>query len=79
MREQVIDIFSEWLAYYIHHREECADSNACRQWVNNNYPDAPDEIVQAVVDSYDQKPDAICSWEFTKDKVLNIIIRKEKR
>ncbi len=80
MRKQVIEIFSEWMAYYVRHQEECGDGNTvCRQWVETNYPDETEAVVQAVVDSYDRKPDAICSWEYTADRVLNIIIKQEKK
>lgn len=80
MRKQVIDIFSEWMNYCLHHQEECADnSNACRQWVETNYPEASEEVVSAVVKSYERTPDAVCSWEFTKDSILNIIVKNENK
>lgn len=30
-----------------------------------------EEIEKAVVDSFDQNPDAICAWELTPKRVLN--------
>lgn len=80
MRKQVIEIFSEWIAYYVCNQSEGCDREAtCRQWIADNYPEASADIAQAVVDSFDQKPDAICSWELTPKRVLNIIIKQEKK
>lgn len=80
MRKQVIEIFSEWIAHYVCNPFEEADKDAlCRQWVQTNYPEASADIVQAVVDSFDQKPNAICSWELTPKRILNIIIKQEKK
>lgn len=80
MRKQVIEIFSEWIAYYVCNPSENTDKEAiCRQWVQTNYPEATEETIQAVVDSFDQKPDAICSWELTPKRILNIIIKQEKK
>lgn len=80
MRKQVIEIFSEWMEYYLKHQEECADgATACRQWVETNYPEISEEVVEAVVECFERTPDAICSWEFTQNKILNIIIRKDKK
>lgn len=77
MRKQVVEIFSEWLEYYLGHKEECADGeNACHQWVETNHPEATEEVVKAVADSFKRTPEALCSWEFTQDKVLNIIIKQ---
>lgn len=80
MRKQVIEIFSEWMSHFLDHREECTDnSKACRQWVETNYPDTSEEVINAVAKSYDRTPDAVCSWEFTKDNILNIIVRKDNK
>ena len=80
MRKQVIEIFSEWIAHYVCNPFEEADKDAlCRQWVQTNYPEATEEIIQAVVDSFDQNPDAICAWELTPKRVLNIIVKQEHK
>lgn len=80
MRKQVIEIFSEWIAHYVCNPSEEADKDAlCRQWVQTNYPEATEEIIQAVVDSFNQKPDAICSWELTPQRGLTIIVKHEKK
>ena len=73
MRKQVIEIFSEWIAHYVCNPSEEADKDAlCR-------PEATEEIIQAVVDSFDQNPDAICAWELTPKRVLNIIVKQEHK
>lgn len=37
---------------------------------------AQEEIEKAVVDSFDQNPDAICAWGLTPKRVLNIIVKQ---
>lgn len=78
MRKQVIEIFSEWMAHYVS-TPPCDREGTCRQWIADNYPEASADIVQAVVDSFDQKPNAICSWELTPKRGLTIIVKHEKK
>ena len=79
MRKQVIDIFSEWMEAYVRRQSEDGGSEAdCRAWIESNCPEATEEVQQAVVDCFNRKPEAVCSWEFTEKRELNIIIKNNK-
>ena len=65
------------MAHYVS-TPTCDRDGTC-QWIADNYPEAYADIVQAVVDSFDQKPNAICSWELTPKRGLTIIVKHEKK
>lgn len=79
MRKKVIDIFSDWMEAYVSRQyEDGRIKEDCRAWIESNHPEETEEVKQAVVDCFNRKPDAVCSWEFTQKRVLNIIIKNNK-
>lgn len=70
MKQQVVEIFEDWIADWY----EQDNQPELREWLDSHYPETSPEVAQAVADCFENKPDAVASWEVGNDNKINVII-----
>lgn len=70
MRQQVIEIFENWIADW----SESGYRLELHEWLNSHYPDCASEVETAVDDCFKNNSDAFASWEVDNNNEINVII-----
>ena len=89
MRRQVVEIFEEWIDFWIEHLKNLpteiypckrpSGGETLRTWLEIHYPDITPETARAVADCFANKPDAYASWETGAGNTINVIIHPIKK
>lgn len=81
MRRRVIELFSDWLEYYLPRQTFTNDwRSVFDAWCEEKHPETTEGEREAVCDCFCDKPDAVCRWYIDpEDKSVNIVIKAKSK
>lgn len=72
MRQQVIEIFENWIADW----SESEYRLKLHEWLYSHYPEIVPEVASAVDDCFKNNSDAFASWTVNNNNEINVIIHQ---